>query len=68
MKDLCTLQEELREQFYAGELHEDVLEASEDAELFHLERKEQERIMVAKTWCRPSAYGSSYAIVATWGA
>ena len=59
MQDLCVEQERLERKFRSGEIYKETIEISEDAELFHLERKEQERVMVAITWCRPIVFGSS---------
>ena len=59
MQDLCVEQEQLEKKFRSGEIYEEILEISEDAELFHLERKDQESIVIARTWCRPIAFGSS---------
>jgi len=56
VKDLCTMQEQLVEKFRKGQINEEVLETSEDAELFHVERKEQEDMIIATHLCRPTEY------------
>lgn len=56
MKDLCKMNEDLERRFRTGMLHEEILELSEDAELFHLERREVEA-EIARTICRPRAFG-----------
>jgi len=55
-RDLCQVNEVLLRRFFTGLLYEEILDVTEDAEIFHLERKETEDRIIATTTCRPSAY------------
>jgi hypothetical protein len=59
VRDLCQVNEVLLRRFFTGLLYEEILDVTEDAEIFHLERRESEDRIIAKTICRPAAYSSS---------
>jgi hypothetical protein len=57
MKDLCFINEQLEKRFLLGLLTEELLELTDDAELFHLERQENENVTTGTTMLRPTAFG-----------
>ena len=58
-RDLCQINEVLLRRFFTGLIYEKLVEVTEDAEIFHVERVETEQKLVARTLCRPAAYSAT---------